>query len=138
MDSLFFSSTGAFDDGAGDGDSLFGYNNFRSINSLSDLDDERLYIVDHRWWNETREALFSGIGGVLYGANSGFSDEFENEIVLEMRTSGNHGVDCENVKELGVSGREYALISEWMFYRALKWFLCLLRSGELLCYNLGR
>ncbi|XP_071710361.1 ubiquitin carboxyl-terminal hydrolase 8-like [Rutidosis leptorrhynchoides] len=122
MDSLFFSSSddSTYDDGASG--SLFGNNNFRSIHSLSDLDNERLYIVDHRWWNEAREALFSGIDGVLYDANAGFLDEFEQEIVLEMRTSGDDGDDCENVEEeLGVSGREYALISEWMFYRSLKW-----------------
>lgn len=77
--------------------------------------------IDCRWWNETREVLFSGIDGVLYGANSCFLDEFEPEIVLEMRTTGSDSGDCENEEELGVSGREYALISGWMFYRALKW-----------------
>lgn len=44
MDSLFFSADG------GDDDSMFGSSStVRSIQSLSDLDDERLYLVDHMW-----------------------------------------------------------------------------------------
>ncbi|KVH90549.1 Peptidase C19, ubiquitin carboxyl-terminal hydrolase 2, partial [Cynara cardunculus var. scolymus] len=113
MDSLFFSADG------GDDDSLFGNSSARSIQSLSDLDDERLYLVDHRWWNETRESLFREVNGILYPTSSGLSDDFDLEIILEMRTSESDSLDCRG-EEQGVSGREYALVSEWMFYRALK------------------
>ncbi|KAI3523118.1 hypothetical protein L1887_01175 [Cichorium endivia] len=114
MDSLFFSADG------GDDDSLFGSSSVRSIQSLSDLDDERLYLVDHRWWSETRESLFMEIDGVLYATSSCLSDDFESEIILDMSRSEIDSVDC-NGEEQGVSGREYALVSEWMFYRTLKW-----------------
>nr|XP_043625823.1 ubiquitin carboxyl-terminal hydrolase 8-like [Erigeron canadensis] len=128
MDSLFFSADSADDDA-----SFFGTSSssFRTINSLSDLDEERLYLVNHRWWSETREALFKDINeAVTYGASSCLVDEFESEIVLEMRRSED---DCENVEEqeLGVSGREYALVSEWMFYRALKWHFDMKSVGNL-------
>ncbi|XP_024985161.1 ubiquitin carboxyl-terminal hydrolase 8-like isoform X2 [Cynara cardunculus var. scolymus] len=69
MDSLFFSADG------GDDDSLFGNSSARSIQSLSDLDDERLYLVDHRWWNETRESLFREVNVLIAGEKSkGFPD----------------------------------------------------------------
>ncbi|KAI3822679.1 hypothetical protein L1987_10274 [Smallanthus sonchifolius] len=113
MDSFFFS---------GDDDSLFGNSTVRSIQSLSDLDDERLYLVDHRWWNETRESMFREVDGVSYATSSCFSDDFESEIVLNMRRSESDCDDC-NREEQGASRHEYALISEWMFYRALKWKL---------------
>ncbi|KAI3823380.1 hypothetical protein L1987_04815 [Smallanthus sonchifolius] len=114
MDSYFFSADG------GDEEYMYGATSARSIRSLSDLDDERLYLVDHRWWNETRVSMFRELDGVLYGTSSCFSDEFESEIVLDMRRSESSG-DDSNGEEEGVSGREFALISEWMFYRALKW-----------------
>ncbi|KAI3688025.1 hypothetical protein L1987_81731 [Smallanthus sonchifolius] len=98
---------------SGDDDSLFGNRStVRSIQSLSDLDDERLYLVDHWWWNETRESMFRELDGVSYATSSCFSDDFESEIILNMRRSES---DCDDCR------REYALISEWMFYRALKW-----------------
>ncbi|KAF5819518.1 putative ubiquitinyl hydrolase 1 [Helianthus annuus] len=104
MDSFFLFSDSI------DEDSLYGT---RSIKSLSDLDPEKLYLVDHRWWNEARESMFREVEGDLYGTSCGLSADFESEIVLDMRR-------C-NGEEEGVSGREYALVSEWMFYRALKW-----------------
>lgn len=73
-----------------------------------------------RWWNETRESLFREIDGVLYATSSCFSDDFESEIILDMRRSESDSDGCKG-EEQGVSGREYALVSEWMFYRALKW-----------------
>ncbi|XP_076914299.1 ubiquitin carboxyl-terminal hydrolase 8-like [Bidens hawaiensis] len=88
----------------------------RLFRSLSDLDQEKLYLVDHRWWNETREALFKDVDGVLYASGSRFSDVLESEIVLNMVRSASGGDE----QQWG-SGREYALISEWMFYRTLKW-----------------
>ena len=85
-----------------------------------------------RWWTETRESLFKEVNGVLYPTSSGLSDDFDSEIILEMRTSESDSVDCK-VEEQGVSGREYALVSEWMFYRALKWLGHFLLNESLLC-----
>lgn len=61
--------------------------------------------------------MFKEVDGVLYATSCCFSDDFESEIVLDMVRSDD---DC-NGEEQGVSGRECALISEWMFFRALKW-----------------
>ncbi|KAJ9554852.1 hypothetical protein OSB04_009466 [Centaurea solstitialis] len=132
MDSLFFATA--------DDDSLFGTTAAASrsiLQSLEDLDDERLYLVDHRWWNETRESLFREVNGVCYPTttSSGLADdefEFESEIVLEMRTGegDDGGVDWKVEGEEGVSGREYALVSEWMFYRALKWHYDMKYAGN--------
>ncbi|XP_076888951.1 ubiquitin carboxyl-terminal hydrolase 8-like [Bidens hawaiensis] len=114
MDSFFFS--------ADDDDLLYGTTSTRSIHSLSDLDDEKLYLVNQRWWNEPRELMFKDLGGVSYAASSCLSADFDSEIVLELN---------DNVEEERVSGREYALVSEWMFYMALKWHYDLKRVKNL-------
>ncbi|MFS8004635.1 putative ubiquitinyl hydrolase 1 [Helianthus anomalus] len=111
MDPFFFSSSADNDFNSS--------NNSRTLHSLSDLDDEKLFLVDHRWWNAVRESVFTEVEGVLYAASCGFSDEFESEIVVNMR-SGSGGGDCDQ-EEQGVSGREFAVVSEWMFYRTVKW-----------------
>ncbi|KAI3443358.1 hypothetical protein Pfo_000023 [Paulownia fortunei] len=75
----------------------------------------------------------SGVGGVLYsatvqlnGAGKGHGDEEEviggfgdSEILVGMRREGEAGISGEE----GVSGGEgdLALVSEWMFFTALKW-----------------
>lgn len=74
----------------------------------------------------------SGVGGVLYNATvqlngagndhggeeviGGFGD---SEILVGMRKEGEAGISGEE----GVSGGEgdLALVSEWMFFTALKW-----------------
>lgn len=65
--------------------------------------------------------MFNGIDGVLFDTRSCLVDNFDSEIVLDMRRSETDGGDGWNGEDEGVSGREYALVSEWMFYRALKW-----------------
>ncbi|KAI7756098.1 hypothetical protein M8C21_017811 [Ambrosia artemisiifolia] len=65
-----------------------------------------------RWWNETRESMFREVNGDLY-STSCLSADFESEIVLDMRRSESNGDGC-NGEEQGASGREYALISEWI------------------------
>uniref|UniRef100_A0A251SRJ8 Uncharacterized protein n=1 Tax=Helianthus annuus TaxID=4232 RepID=A0A251SRJ8_HELAN len=74
------------------------------------------------WWNAVRESVFTEVEGVLYAASCGFSDEFESEIVVNMRSGSGDG-DCDQ-EEQGVSGREYAVVSEWMFYRTVKCLRC--------------
>lgn len=76
----------------------------------------------YRWWNEAREAVLSRDStGVSYLTTS-FSklddfwdfDEFSSEIVMKMTR------EEAEVVEQGVLC-EYALLSDWMFLRALKW-----------------
>ncbi|PWA63477.1 ubiquitin specific protease domain protein [Artemisia annua] len=117
MDSLFFGGDDDVSTGGG------GADGFRSIGSVDELDDEGLFLVNYRWWNETRQSLKYGeLGGDLYDATSSYvNDYMESQIVLDMRRySGFEGDDCNGDEERGSRG-EYALVSEWMFYRALKW-----------------
>ncbi|XP_076938779.1 ubiquitin carboxyl-terminal hydrolase 8-like, partial [Bidens hawaiensis] len=139
MNSYFnFNVNSSSANGNGNGD-YSGTGTGRLFRGLSDLDEEKLYLVDHshptrpdpvlnanrhcwfwcicRWWNETREALFKDVDGVLYAVGSRFGDVLESEIILNMVRSASGG----DQEQQGVSGREYALISEWMFYRTLKW-----------------
>lgn len=76
-----------------------------------------------RWWNEAREAVLSSDNiGVSYLTTSTFVkvddfweiDEYTAEIVMKMTQ------EEVEAKEEGVAC-EYALISDWMFLRALKW-----------------
>ncbi|XP_076952933.1 ubiquitin carboxyl-terminal hydrolase 8-like [Bidens hawaiensis] len=115
----FHSSAG---NGNGDGEYsgnaiAIGTGTGRVSRSLFDIEDEKLYLVDHRWWSETRESVLKEVDGVLYAAGSRFNDVFESEIVLNMVRSARGG--CGEGQ--GGSGREYALILEWMFYRTIKW-----------------
>ncbi|KAK1404646.1 Ubiquitin carboxyl-terminal hydrolase [Heracleum sosnowskyi] len=87
-------------------------------------DDPQLYLVHDRWWNEAREVVLSGGDnvGVSYLTTSTFVkvddfwevDEYSSEILMKMTPE-----EMEVVEE-GVAC-EYALISDWMFLRALKW-----------------
>uniref|UniRef100_A0A5B7BYP1 Ubiquitin carboxyl-terminal hydrolase n=1 Tax=Davidia involucrata TaxID=16924 RepID=A0A5B7BYP1_DAVIN len=101
------------------------------IQRLSEVDDDQLYLVPYRWWNEVRESLFfdsSEIKGVRYTVSSSFSrsgpteiwsDDSESEIVLDLRRDDD--AEKSDRAEEGVSGSHCALVSEWMFLRALKW-----------------
>lgn len=78
-----------------------------------------------RWWNEAREAVLSSGDniGVSYLTTSTFVkvddfweiDEYTSEIVMKMTQeeveAAEEGVACE-----------YALIADWMFLLALKWY----------------
>nr|GEW19023.1 ubiquitin specific protease domain protein [Tanacetum cinerariifolium] len=117
MDTLFFGGDDDVSSGGGGGDG------FRSIGSVDELDDEGLFLVNYRWWNEAREALkFAALSGDLYDATSSYvSDYMESQIVLDMRRCSRIDSEECNGDEEGGSRGEYALVSEWMFYRALKW-----------------
>lgn len=88
-----------------------------------------------RWWSEAKEGLCSSgevseseIGGTLYNATAILkrSDVFtgesstETEIVLDMDMDMEREGETEDNEE-GVSGKALALVSEWMFLRAMKW-----------------
>lgn len=86
-----------------------------------------------RWWNEARESLFTEINGVSYLTSP--SGDFEDgglnsEVVLGLRSEEKSNGDDGGVKDQGFSGREYALIAEWMFLRALKWHNDIKNTGS--------
>lgn len=83
-------------------------------------------LVFFRWWSDASEWLFGKnvvgkeVKGVLYAAKSliwGYNSKAE--IVLNMKRV--HGSPDELSWD-GMEGGDYALITEWMFLRALKWF----------------
>lgn len=84
-----------------------------------------------RWWSEAKEGLCSSgelseseISGVLYNATAflkrpdifSVESSTDTEVVLDMEREG----ETEDNEE-GVSGKALALVSEWMFLRAMKW-----------------
>ncbi|KAA8516825.1 hypothetical protein F0562_017357 [Nyssa sinensis] len=112
-------------------DDFFGRDRSNRFQRLPEVVDDELYLVSYRWWNEARESLFgdsSEIKGVLYTVSSSFSrsgqteigsNDSESEIVLDLRRKDD--AEKSDRDEEGVSGSHCALVSEWMFLRALKW-----------------
>lgn len=103
-----------------------------SSSSSSSIDDgQRVYLVPYRWWKEAQDASAigddsSGNRGVLYtamptssyaGAMKLINNIFSSDLLFNLRKeegSNNNG-------EIGVSGRDYALVSGEMWLHALKW-----------------
>nr|GLL46074.1 ubiquitin carboxyl-terminal hydrolase 8-like isoform X1 [Ipomoea trifida] len=140
MESWLFSSS---DDDAGFGLDL-SFSNFTP--QLSHLDPESLFLVPFRWWSEAKEGLCSSgevseseISGTLYNATAILkrSDVFpgesstETEIVLDMDMDMEREGETEDNEE-GVSGKALALVSEWMFLRAMKWHFDMKNVGGFL------
>ncbi|CAI0419696.1 unnamed protein product [Linum tenue] len=125
----YFSSSGSDDN-----NNLFelGLNNLHSSGSSSSAsnqchnviflnDDEEdanevenLYLVLLRWWRKVQH--MSNHVGVSYNVASSY-DDVEIELYLKR---GDKTMENDDVEE-GFSGREYALLSETMWLRALKW-----------------
>lgn len=95
-------------------------------------DDVRVYFVPYRWWKEAQDSnLADGNAkrGVLYSATSGSSyvgpmkiinNIFNSDLVFNLRREENSGHSNEN-GEVGVSGRDYALVPGDLWLQALKW-----------------
>lgn len=95
-------------------------------------DDVRVYFVPYRWWKEAQDSnLADGNAkrGVLYSATPGSSyvgpmkiinNIFNSDLVLNLRREEDSGHSNEN-GEVGVSGRDYALVPGDLWLQALKW-----------------
>lgn len=95
-------------------------------------DDVRVYFVPYRWWKEAQDSnLADGNSkrGVLYSATSGSSyvgpmkiinNIFNSDLVFNLRREEDSGHSNEN-GEVGVSGRDYALVPGDLWLQALKW-----------------
>ncbi|KAH9737876.1 ubiquitin carboxyl-terminal hydrolase 8 [Citrus sinensis] len=85
---------------------------------FDDDDRQKVYLVPYRWWKESQILLAEKVGGVLYEVLSN-DDNTDLEILLHLKKKeGSVDSDCG---EGGVSVREYALVPEGMWLRALKW-----------------
>ncbi|CAI0541657.1 unnamed protein product [Linum tenue] len=98
--------------------------------------DQRVYFVPLRWWKETNDSVAEeesdGKKGVLYTAAQASSSYaspmklintmFSSDLLLNLRgeEDGSSPNGCEN-NEVGVSGRDFALVSGEMWVKALKW-----------------
>ncbi|CAI0447573.1 unnamed protein product [Linum tenue] len=98
--------------------------------------DQRVYFVPLRWWKETNDAVAEeesdGKKGVLYTASQASSsyvgpmklinNMFSSDLMLNLRgeEEGSLPNGGEN-NEVGVSGRDFALVSGEMWVKALKW-----------------
>lgn len=85
-----------------------------------DLEDEpeKLFLVPFRWWKEAQSGFRDQIVGSLYSVSS--DDEFQSEIMLSLKKQEVH--EKRDKGEQKVPEREYALVHEALFYRALKWY----------------
>ncbi|GAB2233967.1 hypothetical protein Droror1_Dr00003197 [Drosera rotundifolia] len=90
-------------------------------------DLERVYFVPYRWWKDAEEV--NGRRGVLYAAvvqgTSGpmrlINSIISSDIVFTLKEEEGEGGDGGGEEEVGVSGRDYALVSGDMWLQALKW-----------------
>ncbi|KAH6830170.1 ubiquitin-specific protease 8 [Perilla frutescens var. hirtella] len=126
MDTFLFSNN--------DDDDLFSNTFDQSFLPPSFADPgDSLYLVSFRWWKEAASGgmvadEMNGVCGVLYNAtvqlNGHDGDEViegfgDSEILVGMRREEEVGISGEE-GEYGGEG-DLALVSEWMFFTALKW-----------------
>ncbi|XP_015946297.1 ubiquitin carboxyl-terminal hydrolase 8 [Arachis duranensis] len=116
MDNLFADHSDYFSDD-------FDSNSYRSRpnrrylhpHDTRDFPDERVYLLPYRWWIEA-EGDGDHVEGVLYTVTS--NSDSDSEILLHLRKE----EDPEKISSLdvGFSGRQYALVPEGIWLRALK------------------
>ncbi|KAI3412465.1 Ubiquitin carboxyl-terminal hydrolase [Psidium guajava] len=100
---------------------------------LAELDSEqRVYFVPYRWWKDAHDSMSgesNGKRGIAYAASPASSyggpmkiinNIFGSDLAFNLRREENSTQDCEN-GEVGVSGRDFALVSGEMWVQALKW-----------------
>lgn len=101
-------------------------------NPLSD-GDQRVYFVPYRWWKEAQDSLIGVLDakeGTLYTASPASfyagpmkiinSILFNSDPAFNLRREDCNG-QSNGQNDLGVSGREFALVTGEMWLQALKW-----------------
>ncbi|KAI5667081.1 hypothetical protein M9H77_16934 [Catharanthus roseus] len=97
-------------------------------------DGQRVYLVPFRWWKDAQDSSSSSSlddkRGVLYTASPVpsyggpmkiINNLFSSDLSFNLRKENDSLLpNCEN-GEVGVSGRDYALVSGEMWLQALKW-----------------
>ncbi|PON50896.1 Ubiquitinyl hydrolase [Parasponia andersonii] len=99
---------------------------------LPDSDTEqRLYFVPYRWWKDAQDAVLGDSDGkeIVYAASPGSSCAgplklintiLNSDLMFNLRREEDYVQSSEN-GEVGVSGRDFALVSGEMWVQALKW-----------------
>ncbi|XP_038683004.1 ubiquitin carboxyl-terminal hydrolase 8-like isoform X2 [Tripterygium wilfordii] len=98
--------------------------------SATTNNDQRVYFVPYRWWKDAQESSdCDGSKGVLYTATRGSSyggpmkiinNIFNSDLLFNLRREEDSVQSGEN-GEVGVSGRDFALVHGEMWLQALKW-----------------
>ncbi|KAH1104269.1 hypothetical protein AAZX31_13G293100 [Glycine max] len=94
--------------------------------------DQRVYFVPHRWWKDAQDSMpadsdkkkgiaFASFPGSSYaGPMKIINNIFNSDLVFSLRRED----DLQHIREngeVGVSGRDFALVSGDMWLQALKW-----------------
>ncbi|XWS73790.1 hypothetical protein CRYUN_Cryun02cG0159600 [Craigia yunnanensis] len=99
------------------------------IDSDNNINNQRVYFVPFRWWKDAQDSTSSDAKrGILYTATPGTSyagpmklinNIFNSDLAFNLRKEDSlHSVENG---EVGVSGRDYALVPGEMWLQALKW-----------------
>ncbi|MED6106190.1 hypothetical protein PIB30_002642 [Stylosanthes scabra] len=116
MDNLFAHHSDYFDDDF-DSNSFHSRPNRRYLHPPDprDFPDERVYLLPYRWWIEA-ERDADPVDGVLYTVTS--DSDSDSQILLHLTKQ----QDPQKISglEVGFSGRQYALVPEGIWLRALK------------------
>ncbi|CAH9115478.1 unnamed protein product [Cuscuta epithymum] len=94
-------------------------------------DDQQVYFVPYRWWKEAQDStLTDGKKGTLYTAAPApsyggpmklINNIFNSDVSFNLkRGDDSSSQTCDN-GEVGISGRDYALVPGDMWIQALKW-----------------
>ncbi|GAB2272615.1 hypothetical protein Dimus_007437 [Dionaea muscipula] len=100
--------------------------------------DDGLYLVPYRWWKDANSGFLGGVTGVLFKSSSGSGSltDLESEIVLRLRRAEEDSEESGHEGE-GILGHEYAVLSETLWFRALKWHSDFSRSIKDIGYSLA-
>ncbi|OIT05101.1 PREDICTED: ubiquitin carboxyl-terminal hydrolase 8 [Nicotiana attenuata] len=94
-------------------------------------DDQRVYFVPYRWWKEAQESAPSdGKSATLYAAAPApsyggpmkiINNIFSPDVAFNLRREEESLSQSQENGEVGVSGRDYALVPGDIWLQALKW-----------------
>ncbi|KAH0668182.1 hypothetical protein KY290_029118 [Solanum tuberosum] len=93
-------------------------------------DDQRVYFVPYRWWKEAQDSapsdgksatLYAVAPAPSYGAMKLINNIFSPDIAFNLRREEETLSQSQENGEVGVSGRDYALVPGDMWLQALKW-----------------
>ncbi|KAK4719757.1 hypothetical protein R3W88_018095 [Solanum pinnatisectum] len=93
-------------------------------------DDQRVYFVPYRWWKEAQDSapsdgksatLYAVAPAPSYGAMKLINNIFSPDIAFNLRREEESLSQSQENGEVGVSGRDYALVPGDMWLQALKW-----------------
>ncbi|XP_060965987.1 ubiquitin carboxyl-terminal hydrolase 8 isoform X1 [Cannabis sativa] len=92
---------------------------------------QQLYLVPYRWWKDAQDSVLgdSDRKGIVYAASSAslyggpmkiINNIFNPDLMFNLRREEDNARSKEN-GEVGVSGRDFALVSGEMWVQALRW-----------------